>query len=254
MSDLLYNDKKFLESIFFQNDESILDLSNEEFSEFIKKIKAEKFNKPGMSSADILRYIWADGSNNICGESVLLLVVYLRSKKIFSKKIKISEASLKRAEKIGEKLKKSTKLRKIVTQVLKDLPENGLHLEIQPEIYMHIKKYIDDKDYYHAVEESYKIVREKLRKITTKEKAIDVFNPNAESIKYYNQLFGHIPETGTPEANFFRGVGYLNLAVQFLRNEKAHSLATDLNENIAIHYISLASLAFDLISRNNTNE
>jgi hypothetical protein len=41
------------------------------------------------------------------------------------------------------------------------------------------------------------------------------------------------------------------LAVQFLRNEKAHSLATDLDKNLAIHYLSLASLSYDLISRGN---
>jgi uncharacterized protein (TIGR02391 family) len=122
-------------------------------------------------------------------------------------------------------------------------------LKISEEVYSHIKKYLDTKDYFHAVEESYKVVRQKLREITGKEKASDVFNMNAESIKYHEQIFGGIAEPGSPESDFFRGIGYLNLTIQFLRNEKIHILATPVDENLAIHYISLASLAYDLISR-----
>ncbi|MDR2411138.1 MAG: hypothetical protein LBD88_00570 [Candidatus Peribacteria bacterium] len=43
----------------------------------------------------------------------------------------------------------------------------------------------------------------------------------------------------------------MNMSVQFFRNEKAHSLASNLDKNLAIHYLSLASLAYDLITRNN---
>ena len=39
------------------------------------------------------------------------------------------------------------------------------------------------------------------------------------------------------------------MAIQFLRNEKAHTPARDLDKNLAIHYIALASLAYDLIDR-----
>jgi hypothetical protein len=51
------------------------------------------------------------------------------------------------------------------------------------------------------------------------------------------------------EADLFRGIGYLHLGVQHLRNEKAHTPATPLEPNLAVHYISLASLAYDLITR-----
>lgn len=122
-------------------------------------------------------------------------------------------------------------------------------LKINSEIYKHIKTYLERGDYFHAVEESYKVVREKLREITNKEKASDIFNMNAENTKYHLQIFGKNAEPNTPESDFFRGVGYLNLTIQFLRNEKIHTLATHVDENLAIHYISLASLAYDLISR-----
>ena len=51
------------------------------------------------------------------------------------------------------------------------------------------------------------------------------------------------------EKDFFEGVKFLHMAIQFLRNEKAHTPALDLDKNLAIHYIALASLAYDLISR-----
>jgi hypothetical protein len=40
------------------------------------------------------------------------------------------------------------------------------------------------------------------------------------------------------------------MAIQKLRNEKAHTPANKIDKNLAIHYIVLASLAYDLISRN----
>lgn len=129
----------------------------------------------------------------------------------------------------------------------------SITLEIRNEIYNHIKQYLDSEDYFHAVEEAYKVVREKLREVTGKEKAIDIFNPNAENNKYHEKIFSKKAESGTPESDFFRGVGYLNLAIQFLRNEKSHTLATTLDKNLAIHYISLASLAYDLISRGDSS-
>lgn len=125
----------------------------------------------------------------------------------------------------------------------------SVNLQISNAVYSHIAQYLEKEDYFHAVEEAYKVVREKLREVTGKEKASDIFNLNAESNKYHDTIFGAVTEVGTPESDFYRGVGYLNLAIQFLRNEKSHTLATTVDKNLAIHYITLASLAYDLISR-----
>ena len=129
----------------------------------------------------------------------------------------------------------------------------SVNLQLSSAVYSHIAQYLDKEDYFHAVEEAYKVVREKLREVTGEEKASDIFNANAESNKYHEVIFGKTAESGTPESDFFRGVGYLNLAIQFLRNEKSHTLATTLDKNLAIHYISLASLAYDLISRGDSS-
>ena len=127
-----------------------------------------------------------------------------------------------------------------------------ISLQINKNVYDHIKQYLNNEDYFHAVDEAYKLVRNKLQEITGNEKATEVFNMNAESKRYYTQLFGKSDGTTQAEKDFFRGVGYLNLTIQFLRNEKAHTLAAALERNLAIHYISLSSLAYDLITRNET--
>ena len=129
-----------------------------------------------------------------------------------------------------------------------------ISLQINKDVYNHIKQYLETEDYFHAVDEAYKLVREKLREITGNEKATDIFNMNAENKKYYPQLFGKADGSTQAEKDFFRGVGYLNLTIQFLRDEKAHTLATQLERNLAIHYISLSSLAYDLITRSEVDK
>jgi len=129
-----------------------------------------------------------------------------------------------------------------------------ISLQINKNVYDHIKQYLINEDYFHAVDEAYKLVRNKLQEITGNEKATEVFSMNAENRRYYMQLFGKSDGTTHAEKDFFRGVGYLNLTIQFLRDEKAHTLATALERNLAIHYISLSSLVYDLITRNETEQ
>ena len=121
---------------------------------------------------------------------------------------------------------------------------NELKIELRPEIYKHVKRFMDNEDYFHAVEEGYKIVRHKLQELTGEEQAHRAF---AE--QHYESLFGHQPQN-TIERDFFEGIKFLNMAIQNFRNEKAHDIAKPLNRNIAIHYLALTSLAYDLITRN----
>ncbi len=102
---------------------------------------------------------------------------------------------------------------------------------------------LSDDHYFNAVEEAYKIVRHKLKEITGKERATDAFNKGN-----YPVIFGHEAKNDA-EADFFEGVKFLHMGIQFLRNEKSHTPAQEMDENLAIHYIVLASLAYDLITR-----
>lgn len=118
-----------------------------------------------------------------------------------------------------------------------------ISIALQKEVFNHVQQLLNDGHYFNAVEEAYKIVRKKLKDITGKEKATEAFcNSN------YEKIFGHLPVDDV-EKDFFEGVKFLHMSIQFLRNEKAHTLACDIDKNLAIHCISLASLAYDLITR-----
>lgn len=121
--------------------------------------------------------------------------------------------------------------------------DGSINIELQKEIFDHVQKLLSDGHYFNAVEEAYKIVRQKLKNITGKEKATDAFDRSN-----YEKIFGH-QSRNDAEKDFFEGVKFLHMAIQFLRNEKAHTPAGDMDKNLAIHYIALASLAYDMINR-----
>lgn len=150
--------------------------------------------------------------------------------------------------KLKEQVNKLEGLKEILENDLTDNNENNfddlLNIKIKPEIYKHIKKYLEVEDYFHAVEESYKIVREKLKEITGEEKATNAFKEDN-----FIKIFGYDPKNQM-ERDFFDGIKFLHMAIQMFRNEKVHMLAGDLNKNRAYHYIILASLAYQLIDKN----
>lgn len=123
------------------------------------------------------------------------------------------------------------------------ISDNQISIILQKEVFSHVKKLLNDGHYFNAVEESYKIVREKLKLITGKEKAHEAFSEGN-----YTTIFGHEAKNDA-EKDFFEGVKFLHMAIQKLRNEKAHTPANEIDKNLAIHYIVLASLAYDLITR-----
>jgi len=120
---------------------------------------------------------------------------------------------------------------------------NNINIVLQKDVFAHVQKLLNDGHYFNAVEEAYKIVRKKLKDITGKEKAHEAFKG-----ENYLKIFGHEAVSDT-EKDFFEGVKFLHMAIQKLRNEKAHTPAQGLDKNLAIHYIVLASLAYDLINR-----
>ena len=118
---------------------------------------------------------------------------------------------------------------------------NETIIEIHSDIFNHIKKYIENRDYYHAVEEAYKVVIEKLREITGEEQASRAFNDIN-----YKKIFKKEAQTQA-EKDFREGIKFLCMAIQNFRNDKVHTLSREIDKNITMHYISLASLAYTLI-------
>lgn len=264
MSSISLANKVFLEEVLGMKTGYVLDFSNASFARLFEDIGIDIYDREeyagfGDSKAERLRALWKRGSDAEVSAAVDALADYIDAKEAaggWEKRITTEQVA--RMRKIAghlrdlsdaSSIRSTAPTAPVAITTEATATKNLISIEIHEDIYTHIQQYLVTGDYFHAVEESYKVVRERLRELTGSERATDVFNENAQSNKHYAALFGKATPVSSAEADFFRGVGYLHLGVQFLRNEKAHALATPVEPNLAIHYISLASLAYDLITR-----
>lgn len=249
MANLTTIEKQILEKLFQMEGGYVLNFSDRTMGEFFRDdvgidIYTKKFNYSSGSKANRLRGLWLKADNKMVAKSVLKLIEYVESQILLDnlKKSDFPDDRMSAGKAIAEKLlgkKVETKENKS-----KATFKNGnINITLQKEVFDHVQKLLNSGHYFNAVEEAYKIVRKKLKDITGKEKATDAFNG-----ANYDKIFGHQPADDV-ESDFFEGVKFLHMSIQFLRNEKAHTPARDLDKNLAIHYISLASLAYDLITR-----
>jgi uncharacterized protein (TIGR02391 family) len=249
MSNLSFADKQYLEKALRMGEGYVLYFTDATFRIFFQSldidIDSKKYKELGISKANRLRTFFNIADNETVGRVLLELSNILRNEEL-SDSYHTSTTPIKFSadvKEIGQKLLIMPDFKPISQQSTSAIVTNNqITIEIRPEIYKHIKQYISTGDYFHAVEESYKVVRDKLRAITGQEQAHKAFDGTN-----YEKIFGCNPRTGA-EKDFFEGVKFLNMALQNFRNEKAHSLAENLDKNLAIHYISLASLVYDLIS------
>ena len=250
MSNLSPSDKDFLEVAFNMSGGYVLDFSNRSFRDFFNDLGVDiyspEYSIKGSSKANRLRAYWEKAQNKSVGKTLIAMAEKMGNNILLGRVSFVNEKSeslekekIVRIKEIGERL-----LNKIQLSTKAMVSNNMINIQIRPEIYEHIKTFLENKHYFTAVEESYKIVRQRLKDITGKEKAHEAF---AECNK--EKIFGRNPKDDA-EKDFFDGVKFLHMAIQYLRNEKAHTLAYKLDKNLAIHYLSLASLAYDLISRN----
>lgn len=254
MSSLSVADKVLLEAALGMSGGYVLDFSNDSFAAFFRDLDVdicdnERYPGFGDSKANRLRALWRSGADQEVAASIRALNDYIEAKRSTGfLSYEVTDESMARMRAVADRLasehqaddKAPASVSFTTEATVKD---NKIQIEIHEDIYSHIKRYLATEDYFHAVEEAYKVVREALREKTGSEKATDAFKPENQPA-----LFGHAP-IGPAEKDFFDGVKYLNMAIQFLRNEKSHTLATSIERNLALHYISLASLSYDLITR-----
>jgi uncharacterized protein (TIGR02391 family) len=244
LADLDPTTKLKLESILDMSGGYVLDFSNASFADFVRaSIDIEPYEKYGgdLSKARLLRLIWEQEPMVSVAKLNLDLLEHWRASLLLVNRVPGEGQETLRQE-LVEYFKKQVAAPVAFTTEA-TVTDNKIEIEIHEDIYAHIGQYLTNQDYFHAVEESYKMVREKLREITGKERATEAF-----AAANIDKLFGHQPANDA-EKDFFEGVKFLNMSIQFLRNEKAHTTATPLERNLAIHYISLASLSYDLITR-----
>lgn len=246
MSNLSPADIKYLDNALRLETGFIVRFTKDSFADFFKhfdiNIYNEKYSVNGDSMTERLHSFWEQENNKLVAMTLLELAALFRNRELaIPMNVKFSVE----IERIANKLLMYPDIKIEPNKVMiKEFENNGLAITIRPEIYEHIKVYWSNKDYYHSVEESYKIVRQKLKTLTGEEQAHKAFCDDN-----FKKIFGHTPQNDT-EKDFFEGIKFLNMAIQRFRNEKAHTPAKPLDRNLAIHYISLASLAYELISRN----
>src|SRR3989344_4721991 len=248
MANLTTLDKQVLEKLFQMGGGYVLNFSDRTMGEFFRDdigldIYNQKYNHASGSKANRLRGLWTKADDKIVGKSISKLIEYIENQILLDnlKQADFPANRMSAAKEIAAKLL-VTKARE-ETKSQATFKNGNISITLQKEVFDHVQKLLNSGHYFNAVEEAYKIVREKLKDITGKEKAHEAFAElNQEKI------FGRKPKNEA-EKNFFEGLKFLHMSIQFLRNEKAHTPAQDLDKNLAIHYISLASLAYDLITR-----
>lgn len=249
MADLTTNEKQVLEKLFQMGGGYVLNFSDRTMGEFFRDdvgidIYSKKYNYASGSKANRLRGLWLVADDKMVGKTIAKLIEYIESQILIDnlKKADFPEDRIKATQEISERLS-GKRAGKKENQSQATFKDGNINIVLQKDIFDHVQKLLNDGHYFNAVEEAYKVVRKKLKDISGKEKATDAF-----SAANYEKIFGRQPVSDT-EKDFFEGVKFLHMAIQFLRNEKAHTPARDLDKNLAIHYIALASLAYDLINR-----
>lgn len=248
MSTISSSDKKYLDNALrLQNNGWIIRFTEESFTLLFKErginINAAKYTVLGTSKQNRFDKFLELEDNQTVALVISSLASQFRNKELAGViSVKFSEG-----------------LEKIVQTLLIQphkkfylLDNTAISINIHPDLYSHISQFLDKEEYFTAVQESYKFVREKLKLKVGKESATSIFGENATRTEFWETLFGSLPQKGTPEYNSYKGYAYVQLTIQFLRNEQAHSLSKRLDRNLALHFITLASLAYTLISDKNS--
>ena len=245
MSNLSLADKKYLDNALRLEKGFIIRFNRESFTEFFQNFGIDIYNDKyliyGTSMTDRLHAFWQLENNKLVAMTLLEIAALFRNRELA---IPMNVKFSLEIEKIANKLLMYPTLKMGANEYMTNkIESDDMKIVIRPEIYEHINIYLNNGDYYHAVEESYKIVRQKLKNLTGEEQAHKAFSDNN-----LENIFGYTPENETVK-DFCEGVKYLNMAIQKFRNEKAHTPAKALDRNLAIHYISMASLAYQLVSQ-----
>ena len=249
MADLTTSEKNILEHLFGMGGGYVLDFSDRTIDEFFMdelgiNFYDEKYNYESGSKANRMRKFWRISDNRLVAESILKLLEYIETQIVIGQldKKNFPDNEIEFAKNIAGKLKGGTP-KEIKLQEASIIDKN-ITIVLNEKIFAHVRRLLSNKHYSNAIEEAYKVVREKLKEITGEEKATHAFNKDN-----YHLLFGH-DSINDAEKDFFEGVKFLHMAIQMLRNQLAHTPAKEIDKNLAIHHIVLASLAYSLIDRN----
>ena len=113
---------------------------------------------------------------------------------------------------------------------------------LHPEIYSRCHTLYAGGDYAEAVEKGFKVVRDRLRSLTTHETGSEAFGKG--------KLYVDGAAAPHVDDDFQNGVKFLTMAIDRSRNEKSHTADGDITDPIrAYEYLRLSSLAMRLLDR-----
>jgi len=120
--------------------------------------------------------------------------------------------------------------------------ENSNYYALHPEIITRCSNLIETEAFPQAVELSFKIVRDRLRKIAGFETASDAFGKGKLYIS--GAAAEHV------DSDFNEGAKFLMMAIDRFRNEKSHTSEGNIHDREhAFQYLALSSLALRFLDR-----
>ena len=119
-------------------------------------------------------------------------------------------------------------------------PSSGPLETLHPDIYAKCRKLYDQGSYAEAVEKGFKVVRDRLRKLTGYETGSEAFGKGKLHIKG--------AAAGNVDLDFNEAVKFLTMAIDRFRNEKSHTSDAHIDDPVrAYEYLRLSSLAMNLL-------
>lgn len=127
---------------------------------------------------------------------------------------------------------------------LPDAADNSLST-LHPEVYSKCHTLYQKGAYAEAAEKGFKVVRDKLRNLTTYETGSEAFGKGKLHVK--GATAPHV------DRDFNEGVKFLTMAIDQFRNEKVHTSDAKIEDPIrALEYLRLSSLAMNLLDKAET--
>jgi uncharacterized protein (TIGR02391 family) len=112
--------------------------------------------------------------------------------------------------------------------------------DLHPEIYEKCRELFGKRAYAEAAEKGFKVVRDRLRKLTGYETGSEAFGKGKLYVK------GAVAPN--VDRDFNEGVKFLTMAIDRFRNEKSHTSDAEINDPArAYEYLRLSSLAMNLL-------
>jgi len=134
-----------------------------------------------------------------------------------------------------------TQLMDALALAVGDSPDATAMESLHPDIYSKCCKLYEGGAYAEAVEKGFKIVRDRLRALTTHETGSEAFGKGKLYID--GAAASHVDD------DFQAGVKFLTMSIDRFRNEKSHTADGNISDPIrAYEYLRLSSLAMHLLA------